>query len=272
MTGYARRPFDNVGVQYGLAALNTGKITTQQFLDMNEAIGGYDNDFNYTSKRVAGDIHAIARAYESGLQQSSAGGLKAIPVLDITGTMNEDGGYHYQWYHFAQRERLRKATGDAANHVMWRGNPVPFAKAWSTFIDWMEAVSADASPSPGHDKVLRHKPASAVDGCWSSPDVFIAEPQWFDRTPSSRCNELFPSFAFPRYIAGGPLAADIIKCRLKPPARKDYDIVFDDVDWKRLLRIFPQGVCDWSKPGVQSRTTRTWASFGPSTVNRMADR
>jgi hypothetical protein len=41
--------------------------------------------------------------------------------------MNEDGGYHYQRFHFAQRERLAEAAGNAANQVMWRGNPVPFA-------------------------------------------------------------------------------------------------------------------------------------------------
>ena len=41
-TGFARRPLDNVGVQYGLAALNAGTITVDQFLDLNESIGGYD--------------------------------------------------------------------------------------------------------------------------------------------------------------------------------------------------------------------------------------
>ena len=46
-TGAALRPFDNVGVQYGLNALNSGAITMQQFLEMNEKIGGYDQDANY---------------------------------------------------------------------------------------------------------------------------------------------------------------------------------------------------------------------------------
>ena len=34
-TGFARRPFDNVGIQYGLKALNDGKITFEQFIDLN---------------------------------------------------------------------------------------------------------------------------------------------------------------------------------------------------------------------------------------------
>lgn len=32
-TGFARRPFDNVGVQYGLAAFNAGAIPFEQFAD-----------------------------------------------------------------------------------------------------------------------------------------------------------------------------------------------------------------------------------------------
>jgi hypothetical protein len=257
-SGFARRPFDNVGVQYGLKALNVGTITPAQFLDLNEKVGGYDQDFNYVPHRVAGDPLAIRRAYESGLQLSGSGGLKSIPVFDITGTMNEDGGYHYQWFHFAQRDRMLEAAGDAANHVMWRGNPVPFAKAWSTFMAWVEAANADTSSLSAREKVLRHKPDSAVDGCWRSPDEFIAERQSFDRSPSSRCNALFPSYAFPRYIGGGPLAADIIKCQLKPLERKDYEVKFEDEQWKHLSAVFPQGVCDWSKPGAESRAFESW--------------
>ena len=43
-TGFARRALDNVGVQYGLNAFNEGRITADQFLDLNERIGGYDPD------------------------------------------------------------------------------------------------------------------------------------------------------------------------------------------------------------------------------------
>ena len=43
-TGYARRPLDNDGVQYGLQSLNEGAITVRQFLDLNERIGGFDEN------------------------------------------------------------------------------------------------------------------------------------------------------------------------------------------------------------------------------------
>ncbi len=46
VTGYARRPIDNVGVQYGLNALNAATISVDQFLNLNAAVGGYDVDAN----------------------------------------------------------------------------------------------------------------------------------------------------------------------------------------------------------------------------------
>jgi len=40
-TGLARVPWDNVGVQYGLRALRHGRITPEQFLDINHHVGGW---------------------------------------------------------------------------------------------------------------------------------------------------------------------------------------------------------------------------------------
>ena len=271
LTRFALRPFDNVGVQYALAALNAGQITPTQFLNLNEFIGGYDQDFNYVANRAVGDLGAIKRAQQSGLQLGGNGGLASIPLFDISGIYNDDGGYHYQWFHFATRDRMAQANGDTGNHVMWRGNPVPFANAWSTFIQWVEAVAADASDLPAHQKVSRDKPAAAVDGCWSSATTFIAEPQVFGRLPNTQCNTLFPSYAFPRYVAGGPLAANIIKCQLKPVDLNDYQVNFTSAELTRLHNIFPNGVCDWSKPGVNQTGVVPWASFGPSPDNLVFD-
>ena len=40
-TGFARVPWDNVGVQYGLAAVTSGTITPAQFLDLNANVGSW---------------------------------------------------------------------------------------------------------------------------------------------------------------------------------------------------------------------------------------
>ena len=270
-TGFALRPFDNVGVQYGLAALNSNAITTAQFLDLNEKIGGYDQDANYLPSRTAGDLGAIERMQEGGVSLGGGGGLADIPVFDTSGIYNDDFGYHYQWFHFAARERMLEANGDTDNHVMWRGNPVPFETAWSTFLHWVDAVKADTSDASQHAKVVDNKPAQAVDGCWSSPAQFIAEPQTFSSRPDSQCNTLFPTFAFPRYVAGGPLKANVFKCHLKPIDPSDYTVTFTPQEMDRLGAIFPDGVCDYSRRGIGYRPVVTWPSFGPSPDNLVFD-
>ena len=270
-TGFALRPFDNVGVQYGLGALSDGVITPAQFLDLNEAIGGYDHDANYVASRVVGDKGAITRAYKSGLQTGANGGLAQIPIFDITGTYNDDSGYHYQWYHFALRDRLTQANGNADNHVMWRGKPVPFTKTWATFIDWMENTAKDTSNRSQREKTIAAKPADAVDGCWKSQTEFTREKQVFGRDAATSCNAVLPSFAFPRYVAGGPLAANIIKCQLKPVAAADYKAKFTPAEFARLRKAFPGGVCDWSQSGFGQTGMVTHASFGPAPENLVYD-
>ncbi|GAB3679575.1 DUF6351 family protein [Salinisphaera aquimarina] len=267
--GYALRPFDNIGVQYGLEALNAGAISVAQFLDLNAGAGGYDRDASFESARSEGDPGAMLRAQQSGLQLGGNGGLASIPVFDITGIYNDDGGYHYQWFHFALRERLLKANGDTENHVMWRGNPVPYDTVWSTFIAWVAADKADQADGTEREKVIRNKPADAVDGCWSDETTFIAEEQTLG-TEGSQCNDLFPSWSFPRFIAGGPLAANIMKCDLKPVSRDDYNITFTDAEWTRLQDVFPDGVCDWTQSGNYTGVVAN-GSFGPSPVNLVYD-
>jgi hypothetical protein len=269
-TGFALRPFDNVGVQYGLAALNAGTITPKQFLDLNQNIGGYDQNANYVAARTVGDAGAMQRAQQSGLQLGGNGGLLDIPVFDVSGIYNDDGGYHYQWFHFAMRDRMALATGDTKNHVMWRGNPVPADTAWSTFISWVVAYKADASSQPQRAKVIAAKPTAAVDGCWSSATAFIAEPQTLSSQPNTPCNTLFPSWTFPRRVAGGPVAANIPKCALKPAAVTDYTVTFSAAEAARLPTVFPSGVCDWSNPGNRTAVVPN-GSFGPSPLNLVFD-
>ena len=74
-------------------------------------------------------------------------------------------------------------------------------------------------------------------------------------------------YSAPRIEAGGPLAANIMKCQLKPVDAKDYKVPVSASDMTRLKAIFAGGVCDWSKAGVEQTTVVTWASVGPSPKN-----
>ncbi len=291
-TKFALRPFDNVGVQYGLAALNARVISSAQFIELNQRIGGYDQDANYVSGRSIGDAGAIKRVQQSGLALGGNGGLAAIPVLDYSGIFDDDQFYHYQAFHFALRERMLLANGDTKNHVMWRGaapitqllgtttpegtaiNALATTQGWKTFIQWVEAARADVSTASARDKVINNKPASAVDGCFSkgsTTPTFIAEAQTLSSLPATQCNQMWPSYTLPRKEAGGPLAANIYKCQLKPIIAADYAVTFTAAELAQLATVFPGGVCDWSKQGVNQSGVVPWASFGPSPTNLLFD-
>ncbi|TMH12122.1 MAG: hypothetical protein E6H68_14525 [Betaproteobacteria bacterium] len=270
VTGFGLSPFDNVGIQYGLAALNSGAITTTQFLDLNQSIGGVDQDFNYVANRSVGDAGAIKRTYQAGLNMDGSGGLRDIPVFDMGG-YNDTSGYHYQWYRFAIRERLREANGDVGNHVMWRGASVPQPKAWQLLNMWVLAVKQDHSSLTDHQKVVLHRPSVLVDGCWPSTSQFVAEPQTLSSAPNTTCNTVYPSWTNPRFVAGGPIQANRYKCQLKPINLADYTVTFPPAEIARLSSTFPAGVCDWSKPGVNQTGVVTWPSFGPSPDNLVFD-
>ena len=79
-TGFANRPLDNVGIQYGLVALNGGVISVDQFLDLNEHIGGMDIDGNIVFERAVATEEVVADAYLAG-SVIGPGPVKDIPII-----------------------------------------------------------------------------------------------------------------------------------------------------------------------------------------------
>jgi hypothetical protein len=271
-TGAARRPLDNVGIQYGLAALNAGKISVDQFLDLNDKVGGFDTDANLRPARTVADSRAISTAYKTGQLTNGGGGLATTPILDYRQYTDElpNGDIHLRFHSFSLRERLRKANGDATNHVMLvqgptspgftTANPV-VADGLAAMDQWLTAIDADNRPGSQHAKVARTKPASLVDACWTATNQKITEPQ-IDGVGTTRCDTLYPSWPSPRQVAGGNVINDVIKCRLRPISAPDYRVPFSTAQRQRLATVFPTGVCDWSAPGVGQRDLGSpWPTF-----------
>ncbi|MES2974611.1 MAG: DUF6351 family protein [Pseudomonadota bacterium] len=269
--GHALRPIDNVGVQYGLKALNDGAITIAQFLDLNQRIGGLDRDLKPQLARSIADTGALERAYQSGRIVWGGGGLASMPIID-----NRDyndgavgGDIHTKIHSFSVRERLRKANGHADNHVILTLKPG--AVDTLAYMDtWLSAVKADTSGATLAQKVVTHRPADLKDACWKSGVKYEEEQTAFG---DGTCNSptFYPAGTTPRMAAGGPLADDIAKCQLKPLDAADYAVTFAPAQWVLLQNVFPQGVCDWSKPGMSQQPSRPWQSFGPSPMNKLFD-
>jgi hypothetical protein len=274
-TGFVRRPLDNVGVQYGMKALNDGVISKAQFLELNERVGGYDLDGNVVVERTVGDTIAIRLAYETGRLTNGGGGMAYTPIIDYRGyaDMRKGGNEHPRFFSFSMKERLRKANGHLDNFVMltadgdryglFSQNDPLVQEAFRQMDLWLTRLVQDNSTASRIDKVRRARPSDLVDACWTPregdtpPTKIIEEQKGSD--VSSRCQDLYPSGSFARGVAGSSIASDIIKCQLKSIDPNDYRVEFSAEELQRLRSIFPDGVCHWSQPGVgQTGLRGTW--------------
>lgn len=276
--GFARSPWDNTGIQYGLQALNDGIITADQFIDLNAAIGGHDINGNIVAQRAVGDGEALRLVYATGRLNQGVGGLANMPILDIRGytdgictvgpcppRLATDVDVHDGYHSLVTRARLMKANGHANNHVRMvitevghRGPDSPLSivsvAAVAELDKWMTAIVNDKSSKPLAEKVVANRPKDFVDACYTGEDAKI--------TNMDRCGQLFPIASDARIVAGAPWTEDILKCQLKPVAASDYKVTLSAAQMQRLQQVFTGGVCDYSKPGVgQGPLAGTWLTY-----------
>jgi hypothetical protein len=268
-TGYARRPFDNVGVQYGLAAFNSGVISAEKFLDLNEYVGGYDINGSIVPTRTVADRETLRIAYQTG-RVNSGSHLSSIPIIDIRRYADRqasgDANTHDRVRSLIMRERIKDATKSQARnmviltHESFAAYSAALLQAVLDIDRWLDNISRDKSGQNALAKVVRNKPAVLVDACWTADGKKIEEPASY-RGPG-RCNQLFPAHGNPRIAAGAPLTDDVLKCMLKPVNAADYQRSLTAEQLTRLKSIFPQGVCDYTRPGVQqSDNSQGWRRY-----------
>jgi hypothetical protein len=270
----ARQTGDNVGIQYGLGALFAGTITPEEFVTLNEKIGGFDADANRRAARTTADLPALEIAYRAGIV-SSGKNLGKLPIIDSRGW--DEQGIHYIWRSFAERARIDADNhGDHGNQVMWRygtgllpATPAQFTavtlRSLLTMDTWLSSLNVSAPKETINSvrtqaEVIFGKPATAVDFCFLTGDVNFTTPV-FDQAVCDADPRL-PKHASPRQVAGGPLVENILKCRLKPLNPVDYTpVTFTSAQWARLQAVFADGVCDWSERGVGQRRARSPLTF-----------
>jgi hypothetical protein len=255
--GFAGRPLDNVGVQYGLEALKKGQISPAQFADINARIGGADIDARWQPERAAADRPALANTYRSG-GINETNNLDQVAIIDLRGT--DPGAFHDVYRAFAIRARLEREHGSFANQVIWEG-PVPLIGQTDYTVlglramdRWLRAVEEDTRDVPLPRKVVDDKPADVHDQCTDGLGHAIPN--------ETVCSLINPIFTTPRVVAGEGIETDVNKCSLKPLRRSDYlPVVFTEPQWKQLQSAFPGGVCDWGRPGVDQQPTIPWMTY-----------
>ena len=265
---------DNVGIQYGLKALLSGAITAEEFITLNEKIGGTDADSNRTAARTEADLEALHIAYRAGIV-SSGKNLGKLPIIDSRGY--DEQGIHYIWRSFSERARIDNANwGDHGNQVIWRygtgllpATAAQFAavtlQSLLTLDTWLNNLAASAPKATlnsvrTHQQVVAAKPAAAFDLCYLTGDANFTTKV----TDMALCDAdpRLQKHASPRQVAGGPINEDILKCHLRPINTADYlPATFTAAQLTRLYTTFADGICDWSKPSVGHEPVQSPLTF-----------
>ena len=282
--GNARITWDNVGVQYGLNTLKKSQISLATFLKLNANIGGwkkpvdmekenfwyFSNDIlpvNFSvwshhnatiqnesdhepAQRQKGDVQAIEAAYRSG--QIFLGNLK-IPIIDLRHYMDEDLDMHHSFASFSTRSRMIREQGHADNQVIWMTKKphTPISESLELIDRWMNNIKVNTDKS-----IVENKPDDAIDKCSDLDGNLIAQGnnvwdgEWNGKSRGV-CMQLYPSYQTSRMLAGDDIAGDVFKCHLQSVEQAINSGLYAPVDMKKqqsvLERIFPDGVCDYSK-------------------------
>ncbi|HWJ97822.1 MAG TPA: DUF6351 family protein [Acidimicrobiales bacterium] len=236
-TGWAARPLDNVGVQYGLQALNEGTITFDEFAALNAGIGGYDIDGRITQAREEADPEAVLHAYETGRVAMGGGDLVAVPIIDIDVFDDPTGATADRFRAFSLLDRLAGGTPESVpGFQIWTASPKDHdpLDAIAVMDRWLTALRDDAAGGSIDAVLFRNRPGDAVQDCGTD----------------GACADRFPISGDPRTVAGAPRSDQVVKCALKPVDPMDYQPELTADQLRKLQGVFVQGVCDWSGPSV----------------------
>ena len=145
----------------------------------------------------------------------------------------------------------------------------PGTSGWIEISDWSWDIEADTSSTSVEEKVINNRPADVNDACFNNAGATDSDLLVDVGLDSATCQVgvMTKTMSSPHVVAGGPLAENVFKCQLKPLNVSDSDYrgtAFTPNQVARLAAVFPNGVCDWTKPGVgQTDAVPTTFADGP---------
>lgn len=273
-TGATYRTYDNVGLQYGLKAYRDGAISAEQFVELNENIGGIDNDGNFRAARAVASPIGLRRMFEFG-RINEGGNLGRIPVIDLRGNPILLPNVHDAINSEIMRARLIRSNGNARGQLLLRGNVKPTLPGSGTVSgsapldlfallkmdEWLSNIEGDHRRyRSAAARVVADRPSDLVtDVCIMADGRRIDEASSISNT--GECGRQLPYFSEPRLVAGEPLTRDVLKCHLRPFRQADYPHMPQALV-ARLKAVFATGVCDYSRRSVGYVPLKgTWLSY-----------
>ena len=273
-SGFAKQTWGNMGVQYGLQALVKGYLKPKDFLHLNASVGswkpaaqqsqerfGYLSDNRYFWKLSPWSHHNMSRGslkHPASRAEANADAIRAafqsghvflgdidIPIIDLRHYLDDELDMHHFSASFSTRSRLELARGNHDNHVIWvtRKPHTPVNEAFHLMANWLRDG----------------KPPTAIDTCFNERGEVLAsgagvwDGEW-NQQPLGPCMNRYPIYSDSRQAAGANLRGTVFKCHLQSVDEAVKKGIYGQVDMrahiKLLEKIFPKGVCDFSKPDL----------------------
>ncbi|WP_439136112.1 DUF6351 family protein [Pseudomaricurvus sp.] len=284
--GYAQSIWDNVGIQYGLKALTEQKISVEEFLTINAKVGGWKSPEQMQQEEfwfLQGDVLPVKLSVwshqnqllpsgpESPAARTSASldaiegvfrsghvflGQLDLPILDVRHYLDPQLDMHHSSASFMTRSRMLKSQGTAANQIIWISDPDynPVERAFAVMDEWLLNIKMNDELS-----VAENRPYFAEDSCFNKEGETIARGArvWdgaWNQQPVGACMQVYPAYMTSREIAGAPISGDVFKCQTQPVSAAIKQGLYGRVDMtpyqEKLEHIFPEGVCDFTQPGL----------------------
>jgi hypothetical protein len=216
--------------------------------------------------RTTGDLRAVRAAYTSGMVFH---GQLDRPTIDHRQYMERELDMHNVHQSFAVRQRVLERMGNSDLLVIWFTDTMPGVPKASQSLDaiavmeeWMRNIQKNPNKS-----IRRNRPARAVDSCFDVTGklIYAGDDAWngiLDDKPAGPCTQRFPIYSTSRIVAGAPIEGGIYKCALKPVDKAvragEYAPWTPSAEQvQKLKQIFPDGVCDYSRPD-QGRPWKKW--------------
>jgi len=207
--------------------------------------------------RTEGSLEAMRAAYTTG---HVFGGRLTVPAIDHRQYMERELDMHNSHQSFAARKRIVQRMGHSDNQVIWFTDTIPNTpkasqtlEALAVMDQWLTNLRANP-----HLGITGNRPPQAVDACYDRNGQLMAAGAgvWdgiLDTRPAGACSAAFPLYGTSRIAAGAPIEGGIYRCARKPVRQAVADSTYapwvpSATETAQLEKIFPEGVCDYSRP------------------------
>ncbi len=207
--------------------------------------------------RSKGDPIAMRAAYTSGHVFS---GKLEVPAIDHRQYMERELDMHNSHQSFAARQRVLDRMGDSDHMVIWFTDTKPGTPKASQSLEALAVMDrwlTNIRLNPGRS-IARNKPAEAADACYDLQGQLMDRGRdvWngiLDGQAPGACTQAFPLYGTSRIVAGAPIEGGIYDCARKSVNRALADGTYapwvpNAIEIAQLKAIFPEGVCDYSRP------------------------